>query len=185
MSLRFEGEDVEWYNVKHFAQVQADDVSCSALALSINPVGWSQKVTEFVRHDFPLATPCWLLPSTMYKNILHYAQSKSIHVQFKSIAPCLVTKDLHKNFFSVFLLKILYILKGHNYVSLEPSLLQVEQPHPSLPFFIGEVLQAFEHFHSQKGANRILQKLLLLRFQLYLCLFLIFAFVWIISSAIY
>lgn len=107
----------------------------------------------------------------MYKNVHHCVQSKSILVQLKSIAPCLVTKDLNKIFLSVFLLRALYISKGHYKVSQEPCP-QAEQPHLSLPFFIAEVLQAFEHFHSQEGANRILQKLFLLRFQL--CLFLIF-----------
>lgn len=102
MSLQLEGKDVKWYNVKHFAEVQVDDISCSALPLSINPAGQSQKVTDFIRNDFPLVKSCWLLPSTMYKNVLHYAQSKSILVQFKT-APCLVTKNLHKKIIFVFL----------------------------------------------------------------------------------
>lgn len=165
------------------AQVQVDDVSCSALPLAINPVGLSQKVSKFIKHDFPLVKPCWLLPSTMYKNVLHYAQSKSILVQIKTIAPCLLTKDLHKKLLSIFLPQnILYIERPLQGVSGTFS--SGWTTPPLLVFFIGEVLQGFEYFHSQKGANRILQKVLLLRFQLCLCLFLIFALIQIISPVI-
>ncbi|KAK4818441.1 hypothetical protein QYF61_013128 [Mycteria americana] len=41
---------------------------------------------------------------------------------------------------------LLKVLKGHNKVSLEPSLLQAEQPQLSQTFFIGEVLQPSDHF---------------------------------------
>ncbi|KAK4830856.1 hypothetical protein QYF61_013785 [Mycteria americana] len=41
---------------------------------------------------------------------------------------------------------LLKILKGCYKVSLEPSLLQAEQPQPSQPFFIGEVFQPSDYF---------------------------------------
>ncbi|KAK4818126.1 hypothetical protein QYF61_006213 [Mycteria americana] len=41
---------------------------------------------------------------------------------------------------------LLRIMKGCNKVSLEPSLLQAEQPHLSQPVFIGEVFQPSDHF---------------------------------------
>ncbi|KAK4807192.1 hypothetical protein QYF61_024312 [Mycteria americana] len=52
------------------------------------------------------------------KAFLPYVQSKSTLFQFKSVAPCPVTTGL--------------VLKGRNKVSLEPSLLQAEQPQASL-----------------------------------------------------
>jgi len=41
----------------------------------------------------------------------------------------------------------LQVLKGCKKVSLEPSLLQVEQPQLSQPFLIGEVLQPSDRLH--------------------------------------
>jgi len=38
-------------------------------------------------------------------------------------------------------------MKGHNKVSLEPSLPQAEQPQFSQPFFKGEVFQSSDHFY--------------------------------------
>jgi len=40
----------------------------------------------------------------------------------------------------------LLVLKGHNKVSLESSLLQAEQPQLSQPFLVGEVFQSSDRF---------------------------------------
>ncbi|KAK4830134.1 hypothetical protein QYF61_008561 [Mycteria americana] len=57
------------------------------------------------------------------KKFLAYVQSKSILFQFKTIAPCPITTGPGIKALSIFLINF-YILKGHNKVSLEPSLLQ-------------------------------------------------------------
>lgn len=46
MSLQPEDEDVMWDTVKHFAEVQADVISCSALSTNV----------EFVRQDLPFVS---------------------------------------------------------------------------------------------------------------------------------
>ncbi|KAK4811014.1 hypothetical protein QYF61_015718 [Mycteria americana] len=57
---------------------------------------------------------------------------------FKAITPCSIATGLAKKSLSIFLRSPLYMLKGCNKVSLEPSLLQAEQPQLSQPFHIGE-----------------------------------------------
>ena len=47
---------------------------------------------------------------------------------------------------SIFLINPLSVLEGPKKVSLEPSLLQAEQPQLSQPFLIGEVFQPSYHF---------------------------------------
>ncbi|KAK4811770.1 LOW QUALITY PROTEIN: hypothetical protein QYF61_005338 [Mycteria americana] len=47
---------------------------------------------------------------------------------------------------SIFLISLLYILKGCNEVSSEPSHLQAEQAQLSQPFFTGELFQSLDHF---------------------------------------
>jgi len=80
------------------------------------------------------------------EKFLPYIQYKSNFFQFKIIAPCPVTTSPGKKRLSVFLISPLYILKGHNKVTLEPSLLQAEQPQLSQPFFTGEAFQPSDHF---------------------------------------
>jgi len=46
----------------------------------------------------------------------------------------------------MFLINPHYVLEGCNKVSLEPSLLQAEQPVFSQPFLTGEVFQPSDHF---------------------------------------
>ncbi|KAK4811172.1 hypothetical protein QYF61_019803 [Mycteria americana] len=71
----------------------------------------------------------------------------------KTIAPCPVTTGPGKKSLSTFLIRPLYVLKGHNKVSPEPGrpspqspLLQAEQPQLSQPFFIGEVFQPCDQY---------------------------------------
>ncbi|KAK4806146.1 hypothetical protein QYF61_001069 [Mycteria americana] len=89
------------------------------------------------------------------KKCLPYVQSKSTLFQFKTVDSCPVTTGL--------------ILKGRNKVSLQPSLLQAEQPQLSQPFFVGEVhvflvlgtpeldavLQVGSHERGVEGENRL------------------------------
>ncbi|KAK4811013.1 LOW QUALITY PROTEIN: hypothetical protein QYF61_015717 [Mycteria americana] len=65
---------------------------------------------------------------------------------FKTITPCPIATGPAKKSLSIFLRSPLYMLKGCNKVSLEPSLLQAEQPQLSQPFHIGEVFQPSDHF---------------------------------------
>ena len=58
-----------------------------------------------------------------------------------------ITTGLGKKCLSIFLISPLYVLKGHNEVSPEPSLLQAEQLQLSQPFFAGEAFQPSGHFH--------------------------------------
>ncbi|KAF1436303.1 Copine-8, partial [Spheniscus mendiculus] len=67
------------------------------------------------------------------KKFLPYVQSKSALLKFKAIPPCPVTTGPTKKFVPIFL-----ILKGHNKVSSEPSVLQAEQSLRSEPFFVRE-----------------------------------------------
>ncbi|KAK4806793.1 hypothetical protein QYF61_005589 [Mycteria americana] len=67
-------------------------------------------------------SPC--LTTLIVKKFLPYVQSKPTLFQFVTNAPCPVTTGPGKKSFSIFLISPLYILKGHNKVSPEPSLLQ-------------------------------------------------------------
>jgi len=62
--------------------------------------------------------------------------------------PCLNSTGLAKKFVPIFLINPLSVLKGLNKVSLQPSLLQDEQPRLPQPFLIGEVFQPSEHLYS-------------------------------------
>ena len=64
------------------------------------------------------------------KKLLPYIQSKSLLIQFETISLCPIP------FF--FLTAPLQLLKGCSQVSLDPSLLQVEQSQLSQPVFVGE-----------------------------------------------
>ena len=70
------------------------------------------------------------------KKNLPYIQCKSTIFEFKTIAPCSVTRDPGKTSVST------CPTNSHNKVSAEPSLLQAEQSQLSQPFFTGEVFQA-------------------------------------------
>jgi len=64
---------------------------------------------------------------------------KSTVSQLKTTACCPSTTGLGKKSFSISLISPFYILKGYNKVSLEPFLLQAEQPQLSQLFFIGNM----------------------------------------------
>ena len=81
-----------------------------------------------------------------HKKIPPYVQSTSTLFQFKTVAPCPVTKGLGKKSLSIFLRSHLYVLNGCKKVSPDPSLLQAEQLQISQPFFIGEVFHPSDHF---------------------------------------
>jgi len=66
--------------------------------------------------------------------------------QFKAITPCLVTTCPCQKSLSSFLTGPLQVLEGCNKVSLQPSLLQAEQPQLPQPFFKAELLQTSNHF---------------------------------------
>jgi len=80
------------------------------------------------------------------KQLLPDIQSKSTFFQLRTVAHVLSLQALVKRL-SVFLTSPLYILKGRNKLSPEPSLLQAEEPQLSQPFFTGEVLQPSDCFH--------------------------------------
>ena len=61
------------------------------------------------------------------------------------MSPCPITKGPAKKPVPIFLTSPLQVLKGRSKVSLEPSLLQAEQPQLSPPFLVGEVLQPSIH----------------------------------------
>ncbi|KAK4818643.1 hypothetical protein QYF61_016614 [Mycteria americana] len=65
---------------------------------------------------------------------------------FQTITPCPIATGRAKKPVPIFLISPLEVLKGHDKVSLEPSLLQAEHPQLSQPVFIGEVLQPSDHF---------------------------------------
>lgn len=50
-------------------------------------------------------------------------------------------------FLPTFLIGLLQVLKGCNKVTLEPYLLQAEQPKHSQPFLMGKVLQPSDQLH--------------------------------------
>ncbi|KAK4807231.1 LOW QUALITY PROTEIN: hypothetical protein QYF61_024351 [Mycteria americana] len=64
---------------------------------------------------------------------------------FKTFAPCPVTTGPGEKSVPIFLRSPLYILKGCNKVSPEPSLLQAEPPQLSQPFLIGKYPQVLLH----------------------------------------
>jgi len=68
------------------------------------------------------------------KKCLPCVQSKSTLPQFKAIIPCPITTHLAKKIFPIFPIGPLQVLKGCYKVSLQPSLLQAEQPQPSAHF---------------------------------------------------
>src|SRR5699024_8009122 len=65
--------------------------------------------------------------------------------QFKTILPCPITLHPHKQPFPFLFICSLQVLKSHNEVSLEPSLLQAKQAQLPQPFLTGEVLQPSDH----------------------------------------
>ena len=77
---------------------------------------------------------------------LSYIQSKSNFFLFKIIISCHITTGPGKKSFSIFLLRPLRV-EGHSKFSLEPSLLQTEQPQLSQLFFREELFQSSGHFH--------------------------------------
>ncbi|KAM9644853.1 uncharacterized protein ACIBXB_013062 [Morphnus guianensis] len=96
-------------------------------------------------HNFsgqPLPGSCYPHP----KKFLPYVQSKSTLFQFKPVTPYPVTTGPGKKSVSIFLISPFYILKGCSKVSLEPSLLQAEQPQLSQPVLTGEVFHPSDHF---------------------------------------
>ena len=70
------------------------------------------------------------LTTLTLKKFLPYVQPKYILFQFKSITPCPITTGLGIKSLSIFLISPLYIPKGHNKVSTEPSLLLYAFPSP-------------------------------------------------------
>ena len=62
------------------------------------------------------------------KKLLPYIQSKSPLFQFETTSPCPATRDPAKESVPFFLTALFEILEGCYKVSLEPSLLQAEQP---------------------------------------------------------
>jgi len=67
--LQFGNHGVVRDYVKHFAQVQVDDISCSSFAhRCCNSI---VNHADFVMRDLPLAKPCWLpLINIVLKNLL-------------------------------------------------------------------------------------------------------------------
>ena len=74
------------------------------------------------------------------------------YLSLKSFPLVLLPKALLKSLSPSFLQPLLQILKGCYQVSLEPSLLQVEQQQLFQTVFIGEVFHSMDHFwmHSNK-----------------------------------
>ncbi|KAK4819180.1 hypothetical protein QYF61_025995 [Mycteria americana] len=66
---------------------------------------------------------------------------------FKTITPCPIATGPTKKSVPIFLTSPLEVLKSCNKVSLEPSLLQAEQPQLSQPFLTAEVFQPSDHLH--------------------------------------
>jgi len=96
-------------------------------------LGWG--IHSFSRQPVPVSY------HPHHKIFLPYIQPKSTLLQFKTIASCPVTTGSDQKSFSMFSVSSLYIWKGSNKVSPEPSLLRAEEPQLSQSFFIGEVFQ--------------------------------------------
>ena len=60
--------------------------------------------------------------------------------QFKTIPPCPITIQPHKQPFPLLFIRSLQVLEGHSEVSPQPSLLQAKHAQFPQPFLTGEVL---------------------------------------------
>ena len=80
------------------------------------------------------------------KEFLSYTHSKSTLFQPEAITPCPIPTCPCKKSLSGSLVGPLQVLKSWYKISLEPSLLQTEQPQLSQPFFTGEVFHSSDNF---------------------------------------
>ncbi|NXG92460.1 QSPP protein, partial [Stercorarius parasiticus] len=115
---------------------------------------WSQREEEkyLVKYKGKTYSGYWSLCAAVnralddgYKEFLPHIQSKSTLFQFEAVTPCPVITLPDKEPLPLSPAGPLQVLEGHYKVSLEPSLLQAEQPQLSQPVLIGEVLQPFDH----------------------------------------
>jgi len=104
-----------------------------------------------------------------YKKFLPHIQSESTLFQFKTITPCPITTNPTKKSVPTLLTSPLQALAGCSKVSLQPSLLQAEQPQLSQPSLTGEVFQPLDcscgpcvgtqqtgaHVHPYPAAQRV------------------------------
>lgn len=87
------------------------------------------------------------LTSLWESNFPVTSKCKSPLSEFQIIPPCPVTIKLCKKPASILFISFVWILEDHSEVSSEPSFLQAQQAQLLHHFFIGGVLQAFDHLH--------------------------------------
>lgn len=90
-----------------------------------------------VLNTVSLGNPPRVITTFILKDVLPHVQYKLI----RTAAFCTVATGLDKKCLCLYHKSHFNVLKGHNKVSLRPSLLQMELFHLSQPSFIGELLQ--------------------------------------------
>ncbi|KAK4807049.1 hypothetical protein QYF61_018390 [Mycteria americana] len=124
ISLQFREKDVVGDHVKGLTEVQSPRTSPDCHDFSnIMESGLAATSANSLRTLGCISSG----PIDLSGKFLPYVQYKSTLFQFKTVVPSPVSTGP--------------VLKGHNKVSLEPSLLQAEQPQISQPSFRGEVFQ--------------------------------------------